>query len=58
LLPPTTTYVAIEGGNHAGFGWYGPQAGDNPATISVAVQSRQIQLATIALLDQVADAAH
>jgi hypothetical protein len=50
--------VAIEGGNHAGFGWYGPQAGDNPATISVAVQSRQIQLATIALLDQVADAAH
>jgi hypothetical protein len=26
--------VSIEGGNHAQFGWYGPQEGDNPATIS------------------------
>ena len=34
LLPETTLFVEIEGGNHAQFGWYGDQAGDNPATIS------------------------
>jgi pimeloyl-ACP methyl ester carboxylesterase len=33
LLPDSTTYVPIEGGNHAQFGDYGPQSGDNPATI-------------------------
>lgn len=37
-LPADTSYVAIEGGNHAQFGDYGPQAGDNPATISRAEQ--------------------
>jgi len=34
LLPDKTVWVPIEGGNHAQFGWYGEQAGDNPATIS------------------------
>lgn len=34
LLPPSLRLVPIEGGNHAQFGWYGPQKGDNPATIS------------------------
>ena len=34
LLPENTLFVEIEGGNHAQFGWYGAQAGDNPATIS------------------------
>lgn len=34
LLPADTEFVEIDGGNHAGFGAYGPQAGDNPATIS------------------------
>lgn len=33
-LPPTTTYVSIEGGNHCGFGSYGHQEGDGEATIS------------------------
>jgi hypothetical protein len=33
-LPPETIRVEINGGNHAQFGWYGPQSGDNPATIS------------------------
>jgi Alpha/beta hydrolase family len=33
-LPPDTIRVEINGGNHAQFGWYGPQSGDNPATIS------------------------
>jgi hypothetical protein len=27
-------WVAIKGGHHAQFGWYGPQNRDNPATIS------------------------
>jgi len=30
--------VAHEGGNHAQFDWYGPQRGDNPATISRSEQ--------------------
>lgn len=34
LLPADTAFVEIDGGNHAGFGAYGDQAGDNPATIS------------------------
>ncbi len=50
LLPPTTEWVAIEGGNHAQFGWYGPQSGDNPATISRENQQRQIVAATVKLL--------
>lgn len=37
-LPVDAVYVAIEGGGHAQFGDYGPQAGDNPATISRAEQ--------------------
>ncbi len=41
LLPPSTRWVIIEGGNHAQFGDYGPQPGDNPATISRAVQQEQ-----------------
>lgn len=50
LLPPTTTWVAVEGGNHAQFGWYGPQSGDNPATISQQEQQRQVVEATLELL--------
>lgn len=34
LLPLSTQFVEIQGGNHAGFGWYGAQSGDNQATIS------------------------
>ena len=33
LLPADTIFVEIEGGNHASFGAYGPQAGDGKATI-------------------------
>lgn len=50
LLPPTTEWVAIEGGNHAQFGWYGPQSGDNPASISREEQQRQVIAATLELL--------
>jgi len=38
LLPRDTRWVAIQGGNHAQFGWYGPQNGDEPPTISRARQ--------------------
>jgi len=34
LLPLSTQYVCIEGGNHAQFGSYGPQKGDGIATIT------------------------
>lgn len=50
LLPADTRWVAIEGGNHAQFGWYGPQAGDAPATISRQEQQRQIVVATLEVL--------
>jgi dienelactone hydrolase len=51
LLPDNTTWVAVEGGNHAQFGWYGIQSGDNPATISRQAQQIQIVAATAALLE-------
>lgn len=50
LLPGDTAWVPIEGGNHAQFGWYGPQEGDNPTTISREEQQGQILSATLALL--------
>ena len=49
-LPPTTTFVEISGGNHAGFGWYGPQDGDGDATISREEQQAQVVEATLDLL--------
>jgi len=52
LLPPDTQWIAIEGGNHAQFGWYGPQSGDNEATISREEQQAQIVAATLQILLQ------
>lgn len=52
LLPADTTFVKIEGGNHAGFGWYGPQPGDNPRTISLEAQQEQVVNATLDLLSE------
>ncbi|CAM4298059.1 alpha/beta hydrolase [Listeria booriae] len=40
-LPENTTFVSIKGGNHAQFGAYGKQNGDNDATISVAKQTEE-----------------
>lgn len=53
LLPPSTTYFEIEGGNHTYFGWYGDglQAGDNPATISREEQQAQVVEQTVKLLE-------
>ncbi|SFR95473.1 Alpha/beta hydrolase family protein [Microbacterium sp. cf046] len=42
LLPADTIFVVIEGGNHAGFGAYGAQAGDGEATIPDAEIRAQI----------------
>jgi pimeloyl-ACP methyl ester carboxylesterase len=50
-LPADTTWVMIEGGNHAQFGDYGIQPGDNVATISAANQQAQAVTATVEFLD-------
>ena len=50
LLPDSTIYVIIEGGNHGQFGSYGDQPGDYPATIPPADQWRQTVDATVNLL--------
>jgi dienelactone hydrolase len=53
-LPADTDLVEIEGGNHAGFGRYGDQAGDGEATISQEDQQAQTVAATLELLADVA----
>ncbi len=40
-LPPGTELIVIDGGNHAGFGHYGPQSGDGMASIDREQQQRQ-----------------
>jgi hypothetical protein len=54
FLPADTVSVAIEGGNHAQFGWYGPQSGDNEAEITRAEQQTQTVQATVDLLAKLA----
>src|SRR5512146_2874626 len=51
LLPAYTTWVQISGGDHAQFGWYGDQAGDNPASISRSDQQVQVVAATLGMLE-------
>jgi len=51
LLPENTSWVAIDGGNHAQFGWYGDQAGDNPASISREKQQQRIIESTRQIVD-------
>jgi len=52
MLPPTTVYVEISGGNHAQFGYYGDQSGDNPATITREAQQSETLNATVELLQK------
>jgi hypothetical protein len=52
-LPPDTRWVAVEGGNHAQFGRYGPQAGDNTATITAEAQQAAVVEATVELMTRV-----
>ncbi|MFC1592099.1 alpha/beta fold hydrolase [Thermodesulfobacteriota bacterium] len=55
-LPADTEFVAIEGGNHTQFGFYGEegnlQENDNPADITREQQQFQIVQATAAFLEQ------
>jgi pimeloyl-ACP methyl ester carboxylesterase len=53
LLPPDTRWVAIQGGNHAQFGWYGPQRGDKAPTISRDSQQDFIVETMLDLLNHV-----
>jgi hypothetical protein len=52
-LPPDAVFTEIDGGVHAGFGWYGEQEGDGTATISRDEQQAQAVEATLDLLDAV-----
>ncbi len=51
-FPPGTFRQTIAGLNHAGFGGYGPQRGDNPATIPPEVGWDEVARRTAAFLDQ------
>lgn len=55
LMPSDVRWVAIEGGNHGQFGWYGPQSGDNPAAISREAQQAQVVQATLEMLNAMSD---
>ena len=56
LLPPSTRWLEIEGGNHAQFGSYGPQAGDGTATIPADEQRARAAKAITELLRLAAEA--
>lgn len=46
-----TEFYFIEGGNHAQFGWYGPQKGDGDASISTLEQQTRVINAIIDYLE-------
>jgi pimeloyl-ACP methyl ester carboxylesterase len=49
-LPTGTEWLLIEGGNHAQFGWYGPQRGDQAPQIDHLEQQAMTVAATVRLL--------
>lgn len=49
-LPRSTRYVEIQGGNHAQFGSYGAQQGDNPADLPAAAQREETIKQTVSFL--------
>lgn len=51
-LPSSTSWVTIDGGNHAQFGDYGEQEGDGPALIDASEQWSQTTQAILSLLTQ------
>jgi len=53
LLPATTRWVRIEGGNHCQFGWYGFQFGDRPASISRKAQQEILADTVLAMLERI-----
>lgn len=55
LLPPeSTTFIEIEGGNHAQMGSYGEQEGDNKATITGDEQQSIVVTEIVELMDTIA----
>ncbi|MEO5805625.1 alpha/beta hydrolase [Devosia sp.] len=52
-LPPRLTMSQIEGGNHAQFGYYGPQIMDGTASLSRQAQQAQMTDAALNLLDRI-----
>jgi pimeloyl-ACP methyl ester carboxylesterase len=54
LLPATSHWVLIEGGNHSQFGWYGFQPGDSFATIDRHHQQELTREALVNALDAAA----
>ncbi len=56
LLPATTAYDRIEGGNHEQCGWYTGQPNDPPATVTREDQQIRIVTAWLALLQAIASA--
>lgn len=53
LLPESTSWIMIDGGNHSQFGWYGDQPGDNPAPISREHQQQIIIESTKDILTRI-----
>ncbi|WP_080054963.1 alpha/beta hydrolase [Spirosoma aerolatum] len=49
-LPAHTEFVVIEGGNHAQFGYYGSQLGDDTPTLSRAEQQNRCEQAIVRFL--------
>ncbi len=52
-LPANTTWVLIDGGNHAQFGYYGSQLGDSTATINRKQQQELMVEAILTALNSV-----
>lgn len=50
LLPASARFEEVQGGNHAQFGWYGPQSGDGQAAIRPLDQQAQVVAATVDFL--------
>ncbi len=50
-LPADLTEVVIEGGNHGGFGMYGPQDGDGVATITPTEQIDRTVAAILSMME-------
>jgi hypothetical protein len=53
LLPKTTEFIPIEGGNHSQFGWYGLQSGDNEATIRREEQQKLVVSSICQMLESI-----
>ena len=52
-LPANTQFAIIAGGNHAGFGEYGPQDDDGPLEIPREEQHRQVRELIVGFLEGV-----